>query len=455
VNPSPTGQLILGPDHASAELLEELLGRPTTQVFDRWADQRQELDRLRPAVNHDLLDEPAAWVYYPWRRSVVRILGPRSFAAVRLDRNRNKITAEEQARLGRLRLGVVGLSVGHGIAHLLAMEGLCGELRLADYDDVALSNLNRIPATLFDLGLNKAVVTARRIAEIDPYLRVLAYEQGITEATAGEFIDGLDCVIEECDSLDVKIQVRHMARRRGIPVVMETSDRGLLDVERFDLEPGRPIFHGLLDGLATEELGGLSRRKRSLTCCASWRRICCRPAWPPPWPRSTTRSPPGRSWPATSTWGHPWWGRPSAAWASGSRCRRGGCELTWPAPWPTWHPRSPPPRPRPGRPTSRTRRRPTTSPRCWPPPFWPPREEIPSPGSSRPPTRRSDSSSIPNGHRGWMWPSGAATWPWGPPCSTPGWRPALGADRAATGSARQSWELQPPPWSWAAPRSPS
>ncbi len=262
MNPSPTGQVILGPDHASAELLEELLGRPTTQVFDRWADQRQELDRLRPAVDHDLLDEPATWVYYPWRRSVVRILGPRSFSAVRLDRNRNKITAEEQGRLGRLRLGVVGLSVGHGIAHLLAMEGLCGELRLADFDDVALSNLNRIPATLFDLGLNKAVVTARRIAEIDPYRRVLAFEQGITEATAGEFMDGLDCVIEECDSLDVKIQVRHMARHRGIPVVMETSDRGLLDVERFDLEPTRPIFHGLLDGLATEELGGLSTQEK-------------------------------------------------------------------------------------------------------------------------------------------------------------------------------------------------
>jgi hypothetical protein len=29
---------------------------------------------------------------------------------------------------------------------------------------------------------------------------------------------------------------------------METSDRGVLDVERFDLEPDRPIFHGLLPG---------------------------------------------------------------------------------------------------------------------------------------------------------------------------------------------------------------
>ncbi len=65
---------------------------------------------------------------------------------MRLDRNRNLITAEEQDRLGLLRIGIVGLSVGHAIAYILAQEGLCGQLRLADFDDLELSNLNRVPA---------------------------------------------------------------------------------------------------------------------------------------------------------------------------------------------------------------------------------------------------------------------------------------------------------------------
>ena len=52
------------------------------------------------------------------------------------------------------------------------MQGMCGELRLADFDDLELSNLNRVPATVFDLGVNKATVAARRIAELDPYLHV-------------------------------------------------------------------------------------------------------------------------------------------------------------------------------------------------------------------------------------------------------------------------------------------
>jgi hypothetical protein len=190
------------------------------------------------------------------------VLGPRAFRAVRLDRNRNLITAEEQTRLGALRIGVAGLSVGHIIAHTLAAQGMCGELRLADFDRIELSNLNRVPATVLDLGLNKAEVAARRIAELDPYLLVRVLDVGLTVDTVDEFLDGLDVVVEECDSLDIKAILREGARARRIPVLMSTSDRGLLDVERFDLEPQRPIMHGLLGDLDLARLPNLSSRDK-------------------------------------------------------------------------------------------------------------------------------------------------------------------------------------------------
>jgi tRNA A37 threonylcarbamoyladenosine dehydratase len=170
--------------------------------------------------------EPIWWVYYPWRRTVVSVLGPRAFRLFRLDRNRNLITAAELERLGRLRIGVVGLSVGHAIAHTLAAQGLCGELRLTDFDDLELSNLNRVPATVFDLGVNKAVVCARRIAELDPYLPVAVMPAGFTAETVGDFLDDLDIVIEECDSLDAKVLIREIAWTRRLPVLMATGDRG-------------------------------------------------------------------------------------------------------------------------------------------------------------------------------------------------------------------------------------
>jgi molybdopterin/thiamine biosynthesis adenylyltransferase len=245
------------------EVLQILRQDASLQVLDRFPEQREQLEATIPRPSTAVLEEGQRWAYFPWRKTLVRLLAPRGFSALRLDRNRNKLTPDEQSRLRSLRIGIVGLSVGHSIAHVLAMEGLAGELRLADFDTVELSNLNRLPATVLDLGVNKAVVAARRIAEIDPYLRVVVQPEGVTATTLGAFLEGLDLVIEECDSLDMKLLVREEARRRRIPVVMETSDRGVLDVERFDLEPEREVFHGLLPGVSSADLATLSLQEKA------------------------------------------------------------------------------------------------------------------------------------------------------------------------------------------------
>jgi molybdopterin/thiamine biosynthesis adenylyltransferase len=244
------------------QVLSELRADSTIELIDRWDEQRDQLSRLRPPRDQDVVAEPKRWAYYPWRRTVASVLGPRGYRAVRLDRNRNLITADEQDRLGQLRIGIVGLSVGHAIAHTLAQGGLCGQLRLADFDDLELSNLNRIPAAVFDQGLNKATLAARRIAELDPYLSVEVFDRGITAESVGGFLDDIDILVEECDSLDTKVLVRQAARERRIPVLMATGDRGLLDVERFDLEPDREILHGLLGDVDLAELAELPSKDK-------------------------------------------------------------------------------------------------------------------------------------------------------------------------------------------------
>jgi molybdopterin/thiamine biosynthesis adenylyltransferase len=259
---SYTAQVLDTADPADNAVLQRLRADPAIEVVDHHDEQLEELRSLRPSPNPELLAEPCRWAYYPWRRTVVAVLGPRAFRVVRLDRNRNLITSGEQTQLGALRIGVAGLSVGHVIAHTLAAQGMCGELRLADFDHIALSNLNRVPATVLDLGLNKAQVAARRIAELDPYLPVRVLDVGLTLDTVDEFLDGLDVVVEECDSLQMKAILREGARVRRIPVLMATSDRGLIDVERFDLEPQRPILHGLLGELDVALFAGMSSREK-------------------------------------------------------------------------------------------------------------------------------------------------------------------------------------------------
>ncbi|MEV0076268.1 Rv1355c family protein [Nocardia neocaledoniensis] len=255
--------LVLDPaDPADAATLRQLTDAVGVRVVDLRTGLRAELSELTgPPPGLDPDEE--RWVYYPWRHTLVAILGPAAFHAIRLDRNRNKLTRDEQRRLAGLTVGVVGQSVGHSVAFTLALEASCGRLRLADFDTIELSNLNRVPGGLFDVGVNKSVVTARRIAELDPYLPVEIWTAGVLGDTVDAFVDGLSIVVEECDSLDIKFAVREAAQRHRIPLLMDTSDRGLFDVERYDLEPGRPAFHGLLGDTTGADLADLDTRAKA------------------------------------------------------------------------------------------------------------------------------------------------------------------------------------------------
>lgn len=198
------------------------------------------------------------WVYYPWKNTLVHLLNEADFVKVRTNRNQYKITPQEQALLERKRVGIIGLSVGSGVALAMAMERTAGELRIADFDTLDLSNLNRLRSSVTNLGIEKSVLVAREIAEIDPFLRVTLFQNGITAENIGEFLDGddapLDLLVEECDSLPIKLRARIEARRRAIPVIMETSDRGMVDVERFDIDPNLGILHGRISDTECEEL---------------------------------------------------------------------------------------------------------------------------------------------------------------------------------------------------------
>jgi molybdopterin/thiamine biosynthesis adenylyltransferase len=201
-------------------------------------------------------DHYGNWVYYPWKHTLVHILPEQEFIQVRTSRNKYKFTEEEQALMATKKIGVVGLSVGQSVALCLAMERTFGELRIADFDTLELSNMNRIRTSVTNLGLPKTQIVVREIAEIDPYLKIKVYSEGLTEENMEAFFtDGgnLDLLIEECDSLPMKILARLKAKHLGIPVLMDTSDRGMVDVERFDLDPQRPIFHGMLTSFGDED----------------------------------------------------------------------------------------------------------------------------------------------------------------------------------------------------------
>lgn len=261
---------------AFEQLLEEDI-----EVIDEIEGQLRELIKsLNPKIKIAHKDYPAlieqhlagadiyeygVWVYYPWSRRVLHLLDEDEFIEVRTNRNRYKLTRSEQAFLCQKKIGIVGLSVGQSIALTMAIERTAGELRLADFDTVELSNLNRIRTGLHNLGLHKTVLAAREIKEIDPFIKVRIFNDGLTVDNIDEFFTGegkLDMLIEVCDGLDVKIRSRFKARELRIPVVMDTNDRGMLDVERYDLEPDRPILHGLAGDLNPDMIKDLTNEEK-------------------------------------------------------------------------------------------------------------------------------------------------------------------------------------------------
>jgi tRNA A37 threonylcarbamoyladenosine dehydratase len=273
---------ISNPDDESA--LNTLVeGNSGLEIYDNIYYQLRELTKLNNPTKklteeeytslidlhvHGDIRKYGVWVYFPWSNTLVHLLDEEEFIQVRTNRNIHKITPAEIQILRKKKIGIIGLSVGQSVALTLAMERTCGELRLADFDEIELSNMNRIKVTVYDLGVNKAIVAARQVAELDPFINVVCYTDGITNENIDDFFTRggkLDILVEECDGIDIKVLSRIKAKSLGIPVVMDTNDKGMLDVERFDLEPERHIFHGSVNELEELSPQELKSKLNSLT----------------------------------------------------------------------------------------------------------------------------------------------------------------------------------------------
>jgi tRNA A37 threonylcarbamoyladenosine dehydratase len=270
-------------DNSQKAGFNELLSTPGIMVVDFIEDQVKELIKIKHAERkfstEELIEltnlhfkgtnreEYGVWVYYEWSNKLVHILDENEFIEVRTSRNQYKITPEERDILSVKKIGVIGLSVGQSVAVTLAMERICTEIRLADFDILELTNLNRIRTGVHNLGLPKVFSVAREISEIDPFLKVVCFPDGLNENNMEAFFTGsgkLDLLVEESDGFDIKILCRYMARDLRIPVIMEGSDRCLVDVERFDLEPDRDILHGLVNHLDVKVLKKLKTNEEKI-----------------------------------------------------------------------------------------------------------------------------------------------------------------------------------------------
>ncbi|MBD3310952.1 MAG: alpha/beta fold hydrolase [Candidatus Magasanikbacteria bacterium] len=208
------------------------------------------------------------WVYFPWNGVFLHILNKEDYFKLRTNRNKNLIKESEQNKLYESTIGVVGLSVGSHVITNLVYSGIGGKMKLADFDKMDTTNLNRLRAAVSDVGEEKTNIIARQIYELDPYANLSLYKEGLNKANLASFFneDRPDIIFEAIDDFEMKILLRLEARKKGVPVVMLTNlgDRLLIDIERYDKNKDLEFFNGLLGNIEEEILGkNLSREEKN------------------------------------------------------------------------------------------------------------------------------------------------------------------------------------------------
>lgn len=247
------------------ERIEQLRGEGLYDFVDTWThataelsllDQLDHIDPGTPAPERLDLNDPESlerrsrYAVFPWRRVVVRLPDSDTFYRLKTARNRFLLTSGEQDAWSHSLIAVAGLSVGSAALIACSLTG-ARRFHVADSDTVDLTNLNRMMSSVCDVGVSKIELSSRRILEGDPYSVITPFTAGYNPAFADEFLgvsgaQRVSVVIEEIDDVAMKIDLRRRARAAGIPVISTTDmgDNVILDIERYDLDPAYPIFHG-------------------------------------------------------------------------------------------------------------------------------------------------------------------------------------------------------------------
>ena len=183
------------------------------------------------------------------------------------ERNRGFIPSETQERLGRARLLVAGCgSTGGAVVEPLARLGV-QHFVLADCGRYELNNLNRQNAFQRDIGRNKAVVCAERVADINPAAGVVVDASGIGPDNVRSLMTGCDAVIDGVDVTErsgwrAKFLLHATAAEMGIPVVTGWDMAGTQYVRYYDYRRGGPPLAGRItaDEVERADLWVLLRR---------------------------------------------------------------------------------------------------------------------------------------------------------------------------------------------------
>lgn len=152
-----------------------------------------------------------------------------------------------QERLKAARVLVVGMGgIGCPVALYLAAAGV-GTLRLADFDHVDETNLQRqVLFTAADLGRPKTAAAADKLRLQNPHVAVEEIAVLLDADNAAALVAGVDLVIDGCDNFHTRDLVNAACVAAGVPLLSAAAIGFSAQLAAFDpRQPASPCYRCL------------------------------------------------------------------------------------------------------------------------------------------------------------------------------------------------------------------
>ncbi|MBD8789761.1 molybdopterin-synthase adenylyltransferase MoeB [Pseudomonas syringae] len=157
------------------------------------------------------------------------------------------IDIDGQLRLKASRVLIVGLGgLGSPVALYLAAAGV-GELHLADFDSVDLTNLQRqIVHDSHSVGQSKVDSAMTRLTALNPEVRLVAHRQALASDALAAAVAAVDLVLDCCDNFSTREAVNAACVAARKPLVSGAAIRLEGQLSAFDPRQAHsPCYHCL------------------------------------------------------------------------------------------------------------------------------------------------------------------------------------------------------------------
>jgi len=166
-----------------------------------------------------------------------------------------QLDVEGQDRLVNARVLVVGMGgLGTPVAMYLAGAGI-GELIIADYDRVELSNLHRqVVHSTADIDRPKVESARDRMLAINPEVTVTTITRALDADTLLEWVQQVTVVVDACDNFATRFAVNEACVQAGVPLVSGAAIRMEGQLSVYDpRDENSPCYRCLFSDESAEE----------------------------------------------------------------------------------------------------------------------------------------------------------------------------------------------------------